>query len=89
LWHCKYPDSVRKITSRFSTSSAKRISIYQNELIKNSLENLRNVPVQYCTKQCCGPGSGAFLPPGSGINYFRIPDRWIPDPEGMFFGEFS
>jgi hypothetical protein len=28
------------------------------------------------------PGSGAFLPPGSGMNFF-----WIPDPRGMFFGE--
>jgi hypothetical protein len=30
------------------------------------------------------PGSGAFLPPGSGsgMNFFRI-----PDPRGMFFGE--
>jgi hypothetical protein len=28
------------------------------------------------------PGSGAFLPPGSGMNFFGI-----PDPEGKFFGE--
>jgi hypothetical protein len=32
--------------------------------------------------QCCGSGSGAFLPPGSGMSFFRI-----PDPRGMFFGE--
>jgi hypothetical protein len=32
--------------------------------------------------QCCRSGSGAFLPPGSGINFFQI-----PDPKGMFFGE--
>jgi hypothetical protein len=37
--------------------------------------------------QCCGfgirdPGSGAFLPPGSGMNFSRIPDQ-----RGMFFGE--
>jgi hypothetical protein len=29
------------------------------------------------------PGSGAFLLPGSGMNFFRV-----PDPEsGLFFGE--
>jgi hypothetical protein len=28
------------------------------------------------------PGSGAFLPSGSGMNFFRIPDR-----RGMFFVE--
>jgi hypothetical protein len=32
------------------------------------------------------PGSGAFLPPGSGsgMNFFRI-----PDPRGMFLVRFS
>jgi hypothetical protein len=25
-------------------------------------------------KQCCGSGSSAFLTPGSGIGFFRIPD---------------
>jgi hypothetical protein len=30
------------------------------------------------------PGSGAFLPPGSGI---RIRDEFFPDPEGRFFCE--
>jgi hypothetical protein len=37
------------------------------------------------------PGSGAFLPPGSGIRiqyeFFPHPGSQIPDPEGMFFGE--
>jgi hypothetical protein len=28
-----------------------------------------------CAQQCCGSGSGAFLPPGSGIR-----DAFIPDP---------
>jgi hypothetical protein len=34
------------------------------------------------------PGSGAFLTPGSGIGFFRIPDlgSWIPNP---YFWELS
>jgi hypothetical protein len=42
----------------------------------------RGRPTKMCGWQCCGSGSGAFLPPGSGMNFFRI-----PDPEVMFFGE--
>jgi hypothetical protein len=32
------------------------------------------------------PGSGAFLTPGSGIGFFRIPDLGsrIPDPKAIF-----
>jgi hypothetical protein len=35
------------------------------------------------------PGSDAFLPPGSRMNFFWIPDpgSQIPDPKGMFFDE--
>jgi hypothetical protein len=50
-------------------------------------------PPRACTEQLGqlsvadpDPGSGAFLPPGSGI---RIRDEVFPDPRGMFFVRFS
>jgi hypothetical protein len=31
------------------------------------------IPTEY-SDQCCGSGSDAFLPPGSGMKFLRIPD---------------
>jgi hypothetical protein len=44
---------------------------------KNS-EEIVDMPNIYI-QQCCESGSGAFLPPGSGMNFFRIPDLFDYD----------
>jgi hypothetical protein len=48
------------------------------------------IPVWYSVADP-DPGSGAFLPPGSGIRirdeFFPDPGSRIPDPRGMFFGD--
>jgi hypothetical protein len=35
--------------------------------------------IETVVPQCCGSGSGALLPPGSGMNFI-----WIPDPAPLF-----
>jgi hypothetical protein len=50
--------------------------------IRDKTSRIRNTAVYLPRILGTSFASGAFLPPGSGMNFFRT---W--DPEGMFFGE--
>jgi hypothetical protein len=56
------------------------------------IQNCSSIRIQAKTKLLNSvadpdPRSGAFLPPGSGMNFFPDPGSRIPDQRGMFFGE--
>jgi hypothetical protein len=61
-------------------------SVELGEELGEELDMLEDIPPS--VKQCCGsgPGSGAFLTPGSGIRnrFFPDPGSRIPDPKPIF-----